>query len=413
MTVWLRDNSLWLLLLVSFVGFAFGELYRNIYALVAIAGLYILYKHKTSLFSDPGIKFFTAFFACLWLPMLIALIDAEYLARSLGTTLRFLAYLLAGITIITLLRAPKMANKLLFACYAVMLLMSLDGLLQWATGSNVLGYPLYGGSRVVSFFYPEPSLTLFLAIFSPLFFEATRKLQSNHRWAWISIIPFVTTIVLGGSRTAWMLFIIAILYYGIFYLHTQKEIHWRKLLTKGLAVVLLGGLAMSQSNWIQERATVIGQLFSGDYHSANAATSNRLPLWETAVTMATDRWVNGVGPRAFSQSYEQYAKEGDLWAEQKVRQPHLLLLEIATDTGLIGLTGYTLFMWLLLRRLWSLSASSQREAVPWGICAAVAAFPLSAAMPLYGFFYAQLLWFPLTIFVALQFPSQQPIQKEN
>ncbi len=402
MRIWLRDNSLWVLLLASFIGFAFSELYRHIYMLIAISGLYILFKHRKTLVFDPRIKYFVILFASLWLPMLIALIDAEYMQRSLSTTLRFFAYFLAAIAIIKLVDTQHVTNKLLFGTYMVMLLMSLDGLLQWFTGSNVFGYPLFNGRRVVGMFYPEPSLTLFLAIFSPLFFEALRKLQPKYGWVWLSIIPFVTTIILGGSRTAWMLFIVAVLLYGIFYLRTRTVVSWKKLLLQGFVIVLFGGVALSQSNGIQERALVITQLFSGDYVAANAATANRLPLWETAVSMAVDNWVNGVGPRAYSMTYEKYAKAEDYWINQKVRQPHLLFLEIATDTGVIGLMGYFLFITLLLRRLWSLSGDHQSDAIPWGICAVVAAFPLSAAMPLYGHFYTQLLLLPLTIFVALQ-----------
>ncbi len=402
---WARSNYLWVILLLCFTGFAFGELYRNIYALIGISGLYLLIKHRKSLSVDPRMRYFALLFMCLWLPMLTALVDAEYLQRSLGTTLRFLVYFLAAAAIIRLTLTQQIAHKLLFGTYAVMLFMSLDGILQWLTGSNILGYPLYNGHRVVGLFYPEPSFTLFLAIFSPLFFEAVRKIQHQYRWAWLTLIPFVTAIILGGSRTAWMLFIIAILYYGVFYLHTQKEIRWKQLLSKGAAVLLLVGIAMAQSSWIQERAAVVSQLFSGDYNAANIATANRLPLWETAVTMAKDNWLNGVGPRAYSASYEKYAPAGDFWLDHKVRQPHMLILEIATDTGLIGIIGYFLFLGVLFRRLWRLSGSHHTDAVPWGICAAVAAFPLSAAMPLYGFFYAQLVWLPLTIFVALQWPK--------
>ena len=120
-------------------------------------------------------------------------------------------------------------HKLLFACYGVMLFMSLDGLLQWATGSNIFGYPSFSDRRIVGIFYPRPYLSLFLAIFSPVYYEAVRKLSVRYRWAWLSLFPLFAVILLGASRTAWMLSFFATLGYGYYYIRSQQQKSWRKL----------------------------------------------------------------------------------------------------------------------------------------------------------------------------------------
>jgi len=333
--------------------------------------------------------------------MAISLVDAEFLNRSLSTTLRFLGYLFAAISIIHLARQQSM-DKLLMGCYGVMLFLSLDGLLQWLTGTNILGYPAYRDLRIVGMFFPEPYLSLFLATFSPLFLEASRQLQQRFNYAWLGFLPFIAIIVLGGSRTAWMLFAIAFIVYGIYFLQIQKKINWRRLALQSSGVAIALAIAISQSSYIQTRIELASGLFSGDYQQANQATSARLPLWQTAIKMTEENWFNGVGPRAFTLSYDQYSDTNDYWHNRPTGQPHLYILEISSETGLVGVIGYLTLLALLLARLWKLSRQGAHPAIPWGIAALIAGFPLGAAMPIFGYFAAQLFWFPLIIFFALQ-----------
>lgn len=399
---WLARNYLWLFLLTTFAGFAAGQLYRHLFALLAILGVVFLVRHAKSLWQDQRLKILLLLFACVWLPMVIATIDAEYFSRALRTTLRFSAYFFAGVAAIRLASKQKFSDRLLMGSFAVMLFMSLDGLVQWAFGSNFFGYPAFIDSRIIGVFHPRPYLALYLAIFSPIFFEAVRRLASSYRWAWVLLIPFFMVLILGASRTAWMLALFALVCYGIYFLRIQSTVSWRKLLSKVLLVGLLSTAMLYQSDYLEKRLVVIADLFSGDYTLATKATSERLHLWLAAVDMVKDKWINGIGPRGYQYTYQAYLPE-DITdtARATTGPPHLLLLEVAAEAGLIGVIGLLVFLVVLISRLWTLSSRGISDAVPWGLCALTAAFPLSAAMPLYGYFYAQLLWFPLVIFVAL------------
>jgi len=411
----IKDNYLQLTLISIFAGFALAPLYRHIYALLAIAGLYLIITQFKDIRQNPQVRQFTILFLCIWIPMLASLADAEFFNRSFSTTMRFLAYLLAAIAIITFAR-KQASQKLLLACYFILLFLSLDGLLQWVTGTNIVGHPPYRDQRVVGMFYPEPALSLFLATFSVLFFEAVRQLQAKYKFAWLSIIPLVMVIILGASRSAWMLFALSIGIYCLYFLRCQTQIQWKKIAIRGITIAVISIVAALQSDYIQQRADLASGLFSGDYEQMNTATSARLPLWKTAVAMTESHWINGVGPRAFTLSYDQHSDKDNYWHGIHIGQPHLYLLEISSETGLIGLFGYACFLVLLLRMLWKQSKSGFHRAIPWGMAAFVASFPLNSTIPLFGYFGAQMLWFPLTLFVILsdiKTPNSGAIAKDQ
>ncbi len=411
----LHQWGVWLLLTIVFAGFAAGELYRNLYALIALFGIYLAVRHRKRLKEDRRWHWMLLLFGAIWVPMVLALPDAVDPGRAFRTTGRFLFYLFAAVTLLELLRNRRLATLLLYTFFAVMLIITLDGLWQAVTGRNILGYPFFRGVRVTSFFYPNPTMPLFLAVFSPLYFEVVRRLMSRWKVAWLLLIPFTVVIVLGASRTAWMLYLVSALLYALFCLRPLiRKVKWSGMVWKGGLIVLITGISMTQFELIEKRAEALTGLLSGDEKAANIAFSNRLPLWKTAITMAQHHWFNGVGPRNYTSAYPQHAPEDDPWLRQKVRQPHMTVLEIAAETGLIGLTGYLLFLLSVGYLLWQAARDEEeRVAVPWGVCVLVAAFPLAASMPFYGFFWAQLVWFPLALFLALLSPRPRKCPTES
>jgi len=396
----LRENYLLIILISIFAGFALAPIYRHIYALLAINAVYFILKDFRNIRQNPHIRQFMVLFLCLWIPMLVSLVDAEFFNRSVSTTVRFIAYPLAAIALIMFAKKQPI-DKLLLSCYFVLLFLSLDGILQWLTGTNIVGHPPYRDQRIVGMFYPEPSLSLFLATFSALFFESVRLLQQKYNFAWLSLIPLIMVIILGASRSAWMLFALSSAIYTLYFLRCQTDIQWRQFIIKGIAVILLSGIAIIQSEYIQQRLDLASGLFSGNKEQINIATSARVPLWETAAAMTEAHWINGVGPRAFTLSYDQHSDENNFWHGIHVGQPHLYLLEISSETGAIGIIGYASLLLLLLRMLWKRSHHGFHASMPWGISALIAAFPLNSTIPLFGYFGAQMLWFPLTVFIIL------------
>ena len=116
--------------------------------------------------------------------------------------------------------------------------------------------------------------------------------------------------------------------------------------------------------------------------------------------MFVDNWFVGVGPRGYRYAYANYAVEGDFWLDRNgvgQTHPHLLLLEVAAETGVLGLIGLMGFYAKLGRELVARCA----QAIPiWLLCAAIAWFPLNAHLAFYGSYWSTLIWLLVPIGLA-------------
>ena len=120
--------------------------------------------------------------------------------------------------------------------------------------------------------------------------------------------------------------------------------------------------------------------------------------------MALAHPVNGVGVRAFRYAYPEFAQPTDPWVRPAspenvanaravgASHPHQLLLEILTETGLVGLAlwGFASFV---LVRVWRQTSSTNRaQAWPYGCALLVLIFPINTHTAMYSSFWAGVLW---------------------
>ena len=78
--------------------------------------------------------------------------------------------------------------------------------------------------------------------------------------------------------------------------------------------------------------------------------------------------------------------------EYPVNTPHLQLLEIATDTGGLGLLGYVILLIIFSVKLYRLELRSFRIAYPYAITFIIVLFPLNGYLDFYRVFSAGLIW---------------------
>jgi O-antigen ligase len=242
-----------------------------------------------------------------------------------------------------------------------------------------------------------PRLTVVLATMSPIFFHALLRFGSRRRPLWLLVFPYVLIILYGGSRIAWMLLVLSVLLYGALLWAMQVRLALRKAVAAMAVVLVITLLALTQTDWLQRRVVQLGGLFSGDYELVNIAVSNRLPHWEAAARMYAENPINGIGVRNYKFSYPEYADGDPVFRGQ----PHLFVLEVAAETGTIGLVGFALFLALIGALLLRLVRARRYEAVPWGIALLLAAFPLSATLSLYAHFMSAMIWYLAMIFFAV------------
>jgi len=375
--------------------FSIGELYRFFLGLLAILGLAQLVIERRR----PGEQWLTwyiAAFMCIWIPILLSVVGAESMDASLSVALRYLIYPFFGYFLITRFRTAGRPRSLLAGTFAILLLWTGDGLYQLATGVDLMGRESLVEGRLTGMI-PGVRLGFVLALFSPVFFHAVRTFGKKLPLLWLSLVPYLVVILYGGSRVSWMLLIVSAVLYTGFLLLTSNGVDWRKIAPRLFLVVSVCGLAVYHSNWLKERFVVLPDLASDDYAKVNAAVSDRLPHWEAAIRMYRANPVNGIGVNGYRDSYARYSN-GD---ETPRGQPHLFLLEVAAETGSIGLIGYGAFLVIVAAALFRLARQRRYEPIPWGISLLVAAFPLSATLSLYAHFMSAMVWYLATLFFGL------------
>ena len=172
------------------------------------------------------------------------------------------------------------------------------------------------------------------------------------------------------------------------------------LLVVGLSIVF-SDTAGKTGQVVGERVAQITPMFSGDKAAIDGALAYRLSLWETGANMLSANWLNGIGPRGYRYVYFEFASEDDHFV-RGVRKgtpthPHLILLEIAVETGLIGVIGYLTFLVLYLRKLARLSRRQLAVVFPPALAVLVAVFPTNVHHSFYGNFSGAVLFWLLMV----------------
>ncbi len=380
----LRQEWGWPLVITACIGLLpIGRTVELPMAVLAIAGMYLVYRQGMSLLDDPMVPTWLGLFACIWLPMVFALPDAYKIGRGLETTLVFLRFAFMGLFILYLLRLrPEWLNRILWLVAGVAVLWGLDALLQAYGGRDLFGFQKLHGEVVTGVFHPKQTLGHVLAVLSPLVLLAVAQSTQTRRWLWSLLPLYVLAVLLTGKRVAWIM-LAGTVVLGWLWL-------WMRLPARRRAWITLGVLGMGA---LTLALAVSHPSFSSRWQATFAAanldeaTAYRVTIWQVGARIFSDHWLNGVGPRAFRNVYPAYAQPGDLYLQINPKagptHPHQITLEIAVETGTIGLIGFALLWIWLLREGWT---ALRQGHLPYyfGLGAAALAFlPINAGHALY------------------------------
>ena len=401
-------------LLLAFVALLpFDPLYNAPFIALAILGLRRLISRRV-LLGSPESRFLCIAFLCMWLPMLASLPDAVNPAESLRKTASLCLYFLAGVYVVGAYHRFRDIDRVMIGAAAVWIFWTLDAVWQFQTGANWFGIPYKEGSRLPGMFYTG-KIGYLLASFAPLVFEAVRRLWRRWWWSPVLLGPYLLTVVLSGSRASWVALAIATAGYLLFLARwpDRPRPSGRRWRPGGgvLAATILTGMLSAYAwpggteriwNALEPRVESLAGLWSRDRVQIERATTWRLSLWMTAVNMWSEHWLNGVGPRGFHHAYHEYNPEKDhylLFARPHgtTTTPHMQLLEIAAETGTLGLVGYVVLAVALLERLRSLKHDSFRRAYPYALTLIVALFPFNGHLGFYGVLPTGLIWWILIL----------------
>ena len=405
---WSKNNLAFILMLLTLILFVSKSLYNLPVSIMALIGLRRCFPWPSRLILDNTVKVFVFLFLALWLPLLFSMADAVNFAHSARTTFPYLRFLFMGIYILDERKNLLLFCKLRAATFWVITFWSLDATMQYFVGVNLFGYP-YREGDITGMFYPDNTITHMLAALSPLHFDSLREYSKKHSAAWLLVLPLFAVVLLGGRRAAWIMMAISVGGYLLFLLrHTDTlNVSRKALFASGLACITMLVLLVYTNKPLQDRLQATAGLFSMDYELADQATSRRLPIWETSIKIIRNNWINGIGPRGFRHVYQQFSTADNFFYDTGTTHPHQLLLEVLTETGIIGLFGLIIF----IRIFYTFFLGSDRlpPTYPALLSVLIVMFPFSTNLAFYGSYWSSITWwFLLYCFMAKQYYLNRP-----
>ena len=397
-------DKIWWMVLAVPVLLPFSNIATYVMGIFAIGGIIIAIHQWRKIWSSDAARCLFVLFLCLWIPMLLALPDAASLQHSLKSTLGYLHLMPAALFMLWLMRDKEGSRHLQIWFTLLLAFWSFDILFQYITGFNLLGFP-YEGKRVTGMFYPKSTMGIVLAAFSPIYFTTLQTSMRKSRFAWFLAPLLVIAILLSGSRASWLMLGIALVF-AVWRMRDDLRLSsWRSMTARFLVgVVIVISIVASSSYHLKH--------FSLD--ALERGMHPRVELWTSAYKIWKDHWLNGIGVRGYR--YVMPLPEYVTMAPGKhivspktglgQPHPHLILAEIAAETGMMGIAGFVLFWITLIRYLRRLSPDMQWKLMPCVVTLVVIMLPLNAHKAFYSTFYSTIVWWMISLLLASSQLSQ-------
>ena len=365
--------------------------------LAAMGSLVLLLVTRGTWRQQSGAAALWLLVLCFFIPGLLSLPGAVDFDRALSTAMRFVAYGLAGLLFLRLSPSESQWPNTVLWMTGLLLLWSLDGIVQEWRGVSLSGYPLFTelpeGHKVTGSMGLDYGPNL--AVLSPFLFETLRLHGRRLPVLWLGVPVLAVAVSLSASRYSALLLLVSAMLCGALWVRGRSSNHhWTPLF---VIILSVGGLLLPilLVPHLAERLLLLGGSLSASEMEANTALAFRPELWKASWVVFTENWVAGVGLRGSSQAMLPVLAASDFFPNGMLSRgwhTHLGILEIAADTGILGVLGYLLFLVLVLR--WTLMANAAgRGSTTTFLCIALLAmFPLSSALSMYSFPTGSITW---------------------
>ena len=262
---------------------------------------------------------------------------------------RLTLYLMTFLLMARVMRSSRLRNAIISVYLHTSLIVSVYGIQQWQSGVKPLATwtdansPLKDVTRVYSYLGNPNLLAAYLVPAIAL------SLGAIFAWkGWMPKLLAATIFVVNStclfytySRGGWLGFAVCIFTFAIllgFWYSDKLPSPWRKLAIP----VILGGtgfLFLAAVLGVPSLRDRFLSMFMGRQDSSN---NFRLNVWSSVINMIQDRPVLGIGPgnSAFNAVYPLYQR-----TRFTALSAYSILLEIAVETGFIGLSC---FLWFLV-----------------------------------------------------------------
>ncbi|WP_045764309.1 O-antigen ligase family protein [Xanthomonas albilineans] len=357
------------------------------------------------LLSGPAWALTTLLFLAYWLPQplsALGAVDVPLALRESAVDLRFLPFL----WLVAMAVATPRGRRLTFNGLGVIAaIWTLDALVQALCGTSPLFWSMdqlkwaishhglctlqqaMAADRLSGVFGPcNLKFGQVLASVSPfLLWGAARR---GGAWGWLLAATAVgVVLVLAGSRASWITYALLLVLSG------RGLLGARKLLVLGVAAALVAGVLGLVSPQVHDRFERSARAFSGQPADLNAALTGRAQIWAASWCMIRQHPLDGVGVRGFREAYAACnptpTQPGE-WGSEPAFHAHQIVLEVLSETGVIGL-----LLWLAgaaqAWRAWRYASVAARERTrPAMQALLITVFPFNTHLAFYSSFWGSL-----------------------
>lgn len=368
--------------------------------IMAIIGIVLALRGRLD-WRDPALRLGLALFACYWLPAALSAVTAVAPQKSWSTVASILRFAPFVLFTAWALRDRRAWPGLTGAAAAIILLWVLDAWVQAGTGFSIGGPP---ERERISGIFGAGNLKLgpALAVLSPFLLLAARERHGRVALA-LAMLLLAVPILLAGSRAAWLAYAIVLL------ACTWREAGgWRRFLPSltALALAALALLAVAWHGSMRVDARIERSLLAlqGSQAALDEAGAGRLRIWRTAEAMIVAHPLTGVGVRGFRHAYPHYAGAGDAFVDRATNtgaaHAHQIVLEILSETGVVGLLGWLLGTSLVLRAWWRADGAARDRARAPALALLAMCFPLNTHLAFYSAWWGLLFWWLIALYCA-------------
>jgi O-antigen ligase len=384
-------------------------------SIVAIGHLLLhRFRGGSQLLSGPAWALSTVLFLAYFLPQLISSTDSIVGSASLQKSLLALRYLPFLWLVCSAVATPRNRELTFKGLAIIVAVWVVDALAQAVFGTS----PLFWGidqlkamisghsmctqaqwaalDRLSGILGPcNLKLGPTLASLSPFLLYFVGIKRGRVAWVVAAVLTGIV-ILLAGSRGSWITYALVLLMSG-----------WRIIGAKGVIGLMLAGvLALGAMYFtvpqVRDRIARTGQAAQMSDESVDVALSGRGRIWKSAVCMIEQHPINGVGVSGFREYFPKCDPEpGNTsdWGPGSAYHAHQIILEILSETGIIGLLFWILGV-VTAYRAWRYSTAAAKErARPamWALVATV--FPFNTSYAFYSTFWGGLLLLLSALFV--------------
>lgn len=359
-------------------------------AIMAIWGIRLWVQQGRIFVWNGNSRAFSIVFLLFIVPMSLALLHAVNLPRALNTVLTYPRLYLAGLFVIYALKDEKVRQLVFKICAYLIAFWVVDGLIQAFFGYDLLGNPY--PTRVNGPFPGGLRYGVYLPILSPFLLEYARKYWRP--WTQLAVFVALTgAVLLGGFRSGWLMYGVVIFTYWLMFLRKKPRVAIKTFIAVAFIAILTGVLLFNVSQRFSDRVNQSLDFFQLNYSGINEASSNRLPIWEMGLKAVKANPILGIGPRGFRYAVDQYGSTGDYWIKHSPKYPHQLYLEVAVESGLIGLVSLLVAVFLMARNgMLSLKNDPNPGLIASGLSVLAIYFPLNTHPAIYSADFALLVW---------------------